>query len=81
LLEKIQVLAPTPELAGIIAVARATGLRLNNAAELTAAADKIAALGREFAARVTGAQLAGVDPLLPGPDADKGKPYQVPGAP
>ena len=81
LLEKIQALAPTPELAGIIAVARATGLRLNNAAELTAAADKIAALGREFAARVTGAQLAGVDPLLPGPDADKGKPYQVPGAP
>lgn len=81
LLEKIQTLAPTPELAEILAVARATGLRLNNAAALTAAADKIAGLGRSFAARVTGAQLAGIDALLPGPEHYKGKPYQVGGAP
>jgi DNA-binding phage protein len=81
LLEKIQALAPTPELARIIAVARATGLRLHNAAELAAAADKIAALGREFAAQVTGEQLAGIDALLPGPEAYKGQPYQVPGSP
>ncbi|MBI2813806.1 MAG: hypothetical protein HYX71_05945 [Opitutae bacterium] len=80
LLEKIQALAPTPELAEIVATARATGLRLNNAAALTAAAEKISALGRAFAARVSGAQLAGIDALLPGPELSKGKPYQV-GAP
>ena len=76
-LEKIQSLAPTPELAPIIAVAKPAGLRLHNAAELTAAADRIAALGHEFAARVTGDRLAGVDPLLPGPAEYKGTPYQV----
>lgn len=81
LLEKIQALAPTPELARIITVARATGLRLNNTAELAAAAEQIATLGREFAAQVTGAQLVGIDALLPGPEAYKGQPYQVPGSP
>lgn len=81
LLEKIQALAPTPELAAIVAVARGTGLRLNNATELNAAADRIAGLGREFAARVTGEQLAAIDPLLPGPEHYQGKPYQVAGAP
>lgn len=81
LLEKIQALAPTPELAEIVAVARATGLRLNNAEALTAAAEKISGLGRTFAARVKGAQLAGIDALLPGPELSKGKPYQVGGAP
>jgi hypothetical protein len=59
-------------------VARAARLRLNNVAELTAAADRIAALGHEFAARVTGDQLAAVDPLLPDADQYKGTPYQVP---
>lgn len=81
LLEKIQALAPSPELAGIVATARATALRLKNAAALTAAADKIAGLGRAFATRVTGAQLADIDALLPGPELYKGKPYQVGGAP
>ena len=81
LLEKIQAAAPTPELAAVIAVAKPAGLRLNNAAELTAAADKIAGLGREFAAKVTGEQLAAIDPLLPGPDQYKGKVYQVAGTP
>ncbi len=76
LLEKIQGLAPTPGLAGIIAVARATGLRLNNRAELIAAADKIALLGRAFTAQVTGEQLAGIDALLPSADLYKGKPYE-----
>ena len=81
LLEKIQALAPTPELAEIVSIARATGLRLNNAAALLAAAEKIAGLGHTFAARVTGAQLAGIDALLPGPELYKGKPYQVGGGP
>lgn len=81
LLEKIQALAPTSELAAIIAVAQTTGLRLNNAAELNAAAEKLSGLGREFAARVTGEQLAGMDALLPTAEQYRGKPYHVNGAP
>lgn len=81
LLGKIQALAPMPELAEIVAIAQATGLRLNNAAALLAAADNIARLGRQLAGRINGAQLAGIDALLPGPELYKGKPYQVGGAP
>ena len=81
LLEKIQSLAPTPELGVIVSVAQAAGLRLNNSAELLAAADKIAELGRIFAAKVTGEQLAGMDTLLPPPGIFKGKPYEVAGTP
>ncbi len=76
-LAQIQALAPTPELAAVVAVAQATALRLNNAAELAAAADQVAGLGRAFAARVTGEQLAGIDALLPGRDQFKGQPYEV----
>jgi hypothetical protein len=81
LLGKIQGLAPTPQLAAIVGVAQATGLRLNNAAELTRAAEQLAGLGRAFAAEVTGEQLAALDPLLPGPELYQGKPFQVAGAP
>ena len=80
LLEKIQALAPTPELAAIINVAAATKLRLNNAAELIRAADQVATLGREFAAQVTGEQLAGIDALVPDATQYRGKPYLL-GAP
>ncbi len=80
-LEKIQALVPTPELATIVAVAQATRLRLNNAGELNAAAEKISGLGREFAARVTGEQLAGIDALVPDATQYRGKPYVVPGNP
>jgi hypothetical protein len=80
LLEKIQALAPTPELAAIVATASATVPKLNNAAELNAAADKIAGLGREFAAKVTGEQLAGMDALVPDATQYRGKPYAL-GAP
>lgn len=80
LLEKIQALAPTPELAAIVATASATRLRLNNAAELTAAAEKISGLGRAFAATVTGEQLAGMDALVPDATQYRGQPYVL-GAP
>ena len=80
-LDKIQALAPTPELAAIVAVASATRLRLNNASELNTAAEKISGLGREFAAKVTGEQLAGIDALVPDASQYRGKPYVVPGAP
>ncbi len=80
LLEKIQALAPSPELAAIVSTAQATNLRLNNAAELNQAADKLASLGRSFAARVTGEQLAGIDALVPDATQYRGKPYHL-GAP
>lgn len=76
-LARIQSLAPTDELAAIITVANSVKLRLNNGPELSAAADKIADLGREFARKVTGDRLAGIDSILPGPDQYKGTPYEI----
>lgn len=81
MLEKIQALAPTPELAAILGVVRPLALKLNNGAELNAAAEKLAPLGRAFADRVTDAQLAGLDSLLPGPDTYQGTPFQVAATP
>ena len=75
LLEKVQALAPTPELGAIVPVAQATGLRLNNTTELLAAAEKISVLGRQFADRVTGEQLAGIDSLVPAAAQDRGPPH------
>ena len=80
-LEKIQSLAPTPELAAIVPVAESTGLRLNNAAALTAAAEKISVLGRQFAERVTGEQLAAIDSLVPEAAQYRGKVHQPAGTP
>jgi hypothetical protein len=81
MLEKIQALAPTPELEAILAVVRPVGLKLNNGAELNAAADKLGALGRAFADHVTGEQLAGLDSLLPAADTYKGTPFAVTATP
>lgn len=75
LLEQIQAIAPTPELAEIVTIAKATGLKLNNREELLAAADRIAALGRTMTNRVTGDELSGVDALLPGPEKYQGQPF------
>lgn len=76
-LVEIQGLAPTPELGAIVDLAATARLRSNNATELAPIIDRLAALGRDFAARVTGAQLAGMDALLPGADQFKGQPYEV----
>ncbi len=81
MLGKIQALAPTPELEAILVVVRPVGLKLNNRAELNAAADQVAALGRAFADQVTGEQLAGLDSLLPGADAYKGTPFEIAATP
>jgi hypothetical protein len=75
LLEQIHALAPTPGLAEIVAVAKAARLRLNNRAELLAAADRLARLGRAFTEGTDGEKLAGLDPLLPGPDQYRGRPH------
>jgi hypothetical protein len=71
-LAEIQKLAPTDEVAAISEIATGVALKLNNEAELTAAADKVAALGKKFAAAETGDKLAGVDPLIPKPDKYRG---------
>lgn len=72
MLEKLQEAAPTPQLAAILEVVRPVKLRLNNAAELNAAADRLGPLGRAFADQVAGPQLAALDALLPAPDTYKG---------
>jgi hypothetical protein len=46
-------------------------LRINNAAQLTAIADRIAAAGIAFAAEANGDALAAVDPWLPAPSTYK----------
>ena len=49
-------------------------LKLNNAANLTAAADKIAAAAEKFSGAHDGSKFAGVDAMIPGADKYKGKP-------
>jgi hypothetical protein len=79
-LAKIQALAPTPELAAIVAIADGTNLHLNNAAALKAAAEQLAVLGRKFAGQVNGTQLAAIDSLVPDASQYRGKPHAVSGA-
>jgi hypothetical protein len=75
-LADVQKAAPTDEVAQILTIANGIALKLNNAAPLNEAADKIADLGKKFAANETGAKLAGLDPMLPKPDQYRGKVYQ-----
>jgi hypothetical protein len=52
----------------ILAVYNSVTLKLNNRAQLLEAAESIAALGIRLAATVPGAELAAMDPFIPGPD-------------
>ena len=61
-----------PELVAIVDTANAAPLTLNAAPELNAAADRIAELAQAFAAKSDGADLAAIDPYLPGQDKYKG---------
>jgi hypothetical protein len=74
-LAEIQGLAPTDEIGQIVALANGVQLKLNNRAELMAAADQISVLGKKFAASHNGSDLAALDPVIPQPTADKGTPY------
>ncbi len=74
-LDAIQKTAPTDELAAIIAAANGATLKLNNKDELTAAADKVAELGKKFGSTVTGDKLAGLDAVLAKPEQYRGKPF------
>jgi hypothetical protein len=62
-----------PELAKIVQLSHTAGLKLNNAAALNAAADGIANTILGVIQKYDGSQLAGIDGLIPGPDAYKGK--------
>ena len=75
-LEAIQKVAPTDEMAAIIAAASGAALKLNNKDELIQAADKVAELGEKFSTTVTGDKLAGLDAAIPKPEQYRGKPFQ-----
>jgi hypothetical protein len=77
-LGKINQLAPTDEVTGALAAVDKVSLKLNNADELDAAADKVQTLAKAFAAAHDGSDLAAVDALMPKPDAYKGQVYQPP---
>lgn len=63
-----------PELAQMAAAAEAAGLKLNNEAELVAAADKVAEATKKIASSYDGSTFGAIDFALPKPDAYKGKP-------
>jgi hypothetical protein len=78
-LAEIQAAAPIEEIAAAIAVIEGVGLKLNNAAELNGAADKVAVQAKKFSARPAGADLKSLDSMIAGPDKFKGKPFKVGG--
>jgi len=69
---KIAGVVGTPEIKAIIAAA-GVKLKLNNAAALTAAADKVAAAAEKFSGAHDGAKFAAVDAMIPGAGKYKGK--------
>jgi hypothetical protein len=67
-----KLLPNAPELAEISAVANDAALKLNNEAELVAAAGKISALGLKFSNGYDGSTFGAIDKYVPGPDKYKG---------
>jgi hypothetical protein len=66
-----------PELAKMVQLGHAAGLKLKNDQALTAAADGISKQMLSLTSKYSqGDQLAAIDPLLPGPNAYKGKARQ-----
>ncbi len=61
-----------PEIRKMLDVIRSVKLSLNNRSNLLIAADKVKALGEEFASNADGATLGALDDLLPKPNAYKG---------
>jgi hypothetical protein len=69
-----KILPNVPELASAAKAAQAAGLKLNNDKELSAAADKVAAAGKQISAKYDGSTFAAIDKAIPGPAKYKGKP-------
>jgi hypothetical protein len=70
-IESVAAKVDSPTLNEIVARYQAVELRLNNAAELTVAADRIALLGYQFAAYTDGRSLVALDPFIPTGDRFK----------
>lgn len=62
-----------PELKAIADVGQAAGLKLNNEAELVAAAGKVSEQGLKFSNGYDGSGFAAIDQYIPGPDKYKGE--------
>lgn len=71
-LKKIDETVDDTQLSGIITVGSTAKLKLNNEPALLAAADKVQVLAKTFSANDRGAELSGVDALLPTSDKYKG---------
>ena len=67
-----KLLPEAPELNQIAAIGQAAQLKLNNEAQLVAAADKVAQLGLKFSNSYDGSKFAAIDKYIPGPDKYKG---------
>jgi len=71
-----QLVDGVPEMAEITKIAKGAGLKLNNKAELTQAADRIGALTRQMVDKYDGSSMGGIDRALPGKDDWKGQPQR-----
>ena len=71
-----KLLPGVPELTKIANVANAAGLKLNNDKELSAAADKVGAMGQEISTKYDGSTFGAVDKYIPTPDKYVGKPVR-----
>jgi len=66
-----------PEIAKMVEFAYSAGLKLNNEAFLTAAADGVSKLLTSITEKHDGSTLTGLDSLIPGPDKLKGTPREA----
>jgi hypothetical protein len=62
-----------PELKAIADVGQGAGLKLNNEAELVAAAGKVSELGQKFSSSYDGSGFGAIDQYIPGADKYKGQ--------
>jgi uncharacterized membrane protein len=80
-MQKIAGLVSAPEIDEIVAASAEVKLKLNNAAELEAAAEQVAAAAQKLAANHDGSGFGALDQLLPAEDSYKGAPVDVPPPP
>jgi hypothetical protein len=80
-MQKIAGLVTVSEIDEIVAASAEVKLKLNNAAELEAAAEQVAAAAQKLAANHDGSGFDALDQLLPAEDAYKGIPVDVPPPP
>ncbi len=76
LFAKVAKTISAPEVDQILATAKAAKLKLNNKAELNAAADRVAKAGQSIVTNYDGSTFGALDALIPGPDKYKGTPQQ-----